>query len=93
MLTLAYRYSTVARNIRGSVQQSVHGPPESELGSDATASVSSVCAGPLRHFVVWNEVASAGWMDMSPELPNRAGVNGSFPLTEAQFSVWVQKYA
>lgn len=25
----------------------------------------------LKHFVVWNEVASAGWMDMSPFIPNR----------------------
>lgn len=39
------------------------------------------------------QVASAGWMDMSPLIPNRAGVNGSFPLTEAQFDLWVQKYA
>eukprot|EP00041_Stephanoeca_diplocostata_P021776 m.513859 g.513859 ORF g.513859 m.513859 type:complete len:644 (-) comp21909_c0_seq5:122-2053(-) len=47
----------------------------------------------LKHFIVWNEVASAGWMDMSPLIPNRAGPNGSFPLTEAQFDLWVQKYA
>ena len=33
------------------------------------------------------------WMDMSPAIPNRAGPNGSFPLTEAQFGLWVGKYA
>lgn len=47
----------------------------------------------LSHYVIWNEVASAGWMDMSPFIPNRAGPNGSFPLTEKQFDVWVTKYA
>ena len=47
----------------------------------------------LHHMVVWNEVASAGWMDMSPFIPNRAGPNGSFPLTEPQFELWVAKYA
>ena len=43
--------------------------------------------------MIWNEVASAGWMDMSPFIPNRAGPNGSFPLSEAQFGLWVAKYA
>ena len=25
----------------------------------------------LKHYIVWNEVASAGWMDCSPHTPNR----------------------
>ena len=29
----------------------------------------------------------------SPFIPNRAGPNGSFPLTDAQFTLWVAKYA
>lgn len=47
----------------------------------------------LRHLVVWNEVASAAWMDSSPTLPNRAGPNGSNPLTPDQFKTWVTTYA
>ena len=47
----------------------------------------------LKHFVVWNEVASAGWMDCSPHTPNRAGPNGENTLTDAQFDYWVEKYA
>lgn len=47
----------------------------------------------LRHLVVWNEVASAGWMDMSPTIPNRAGPNGTNPLDDAQFNLWVSTYA
>ena len=47
----------------------------------------------LRHLVVWNEVASAGWMDMSPTIPNRAGPNGTNPLTDEQFNLWVSTYA
>ena len=31
----------------------------------------------LMHYVVWNEVASAGWMDCSPNTPNRAGPGAS----------------
>ena len=48
IVSKAYRYSAVA-NIGGSAR--VH----SQSGG-------ATCAGPLRHFVVWNEVASAGWM-------------------------------
>jgi hypothetical protein len=47
----------------------------------------------LQHYVVWNEVASAGWMDCSPQTPNRAGPGGSNTLTEEQFDYWVTKYA
>eukprot|EP01043_Picozoa_sp_COSAG02_P005127 COSAG02_NODE_137_length_34526_cov_94.448079_20_plen_358_part_00 len=47
----------------------------------------------LKHYIVWNEVASAGWMDCSPNTPNRAGPNGESPLTDAQFDFWVEKYA
>ena len=47
----------------------------------------------LKHYIVWNEVASAGWMDCSPHTPNRAGPNGENPLTDAQFDYWVSKYA
>lgn len=47
----------------------------------------------LVHFIVWNEVASAGWMDCSPHIPNRAGTNGSNPLSSEQFQYWVAKYA
>lgn len=28
----------------------------------------------LKHMIVWNEVASAGWMDMSPFIPNRSSL-------------------
>ena len=35
----------------------------------------------LKHYIVWNEVASAGWMDCSPHTPNRAGPNGESTLT------------
>jgi hypothetical protein len=47
----------------------------------------------LGHFIVWNEVASAGWMDCSPMIPNRAGPAGSNPLTPTQFQYWVSRYA
>eukprot|EP00658_Telonema_sp_P-2_P058320 TRINITY_DN4678_c0_g1_i1.p1 TRINITY_DN4678_c0_g1~~TRINITY_DN4678_c0_g1_i1.p1 ORF type:complete len:299 (-),score=54.10 TRINITY_DN4678_c0_g1_i1:63-959(-) len=47
----------------------------------------------LKHYIVWNEVASAGWMDCSPQVPNRAGPNGESPLTELEFEFWVNKYA
>jgi hypothetical protein len=47
----------------------------------------------LSHFVVWNEVASAGWMDASPALPNRAGAGGASPLSEAQLQQLVGMYA
>lgn len=47
----------------------------------------------LRHLVVWNEVASAMWMDMQPLTPIMAGPGGSSPLTDAQFDLWVSKYA
>eukprot|EP00039_Didymoeca_costata_P012770 m.185654 g.185654 ORF g.185654 m.185654 type:complete len:591 (+) comp15579_c0_seq2:183-1955(+) len=47
----------------------------------------------LKHFIVWNEVASAGWMDLSPDIPNRAGPNGSNPLTDAQTDYLVSRYA
>jgi hypothetical protein len=50
-------------------------------------------ANKLSHLVVWNEVASAGWMDCSPFIPNRAGTNGSDPLTDQQFDYWVSAYA
>jgi hypothetical protein len=52
--------------------------------------------GPLRHFVVWNEVVSAGWMDMSPRVPNRIAVSnttGDAQLTTAQFDLWADVYA
>jgi hypothetical protein len=47
----------------------------------------------LKHYIVWNEVASAGWMDCSPHTPNRAGPGGESPLTDGQFDYWVSKYA
>ena len=47
----------------------------------------------LSHFVVWNEVASAGWMDASPALPNRANADGSSPLSAAQLDQLVGTYA
>eukprot|EP00051_Salpingoeca_urceolata_P007730 m.100038 g.100038 ORF g.100038 m.100038 type:complete len:580 (+) comp15373_c1_seq2:174-1913(+) len=50
-------------------------------------------ANQLAHFIVWNEVASQGWLDPSPMAPNRAGPNGSNPLTDAQFDYIVSRYA
>ena len=47
----------------------------------------------LKHYIVWNEVASAGWMDCSPHTPNRAGPGGALLLTDAEFDFWVSKYA
>ena len=47
----------------------------------------------LRHWVVWNEVASCGWFDNSPFVPNRAGPGGADPLTPAQFDYIVSTYA
>ena len=47
----------------------------------------------LRHWVVWNEVASCGWFDNSPLVPNRAGPGGADPLTPAQFDFVVATYA
>ena len=47
----------------------------------------------LMHYIVWNEVASAGWMDCSPHTPNRAGPGGISTLTSEQFDFWVSKYA
>lgn len=51
---------------------------------------------PLRHYVVWNEVISAGWMDMSPRVPNRiavANTTGDQQLTPAEFNLWADVYA
>lgn len=47
----------------------------------------------LKHYIVWNEVASAGWMDCSPHTPNRAGPDGTSTLTDNEFEFWVNKYA
>ena len=50
----------------------------------------------LRHYVVWNEVASAAWMDMSGgphNCPNSLLTNGTNPLTPECFDIWVSKYA
>lgn len=45
----------------------------------------------LAHYVIWNEVASSGWMDMSPILPNR--YDGVHQYTDAQMEVLTAKYA
>jgi hypothetical protein len=47
----------------------------------------------LRHLVVWNEVASAAWMDCSPVVPNQWNPDGSSPLTPPQLAYWVAQYA
>ena len=47
----------------------------------------------LQHFIVWNEVASALWMNMQPEIPVEAGPGGSNPLTQEQVGLWVGRYA
>lgn len=52
--------------------------------------------GPLRYYVVWNEIISAGWMDFSPRLPNRIvknGTTGDQQLTAAQYKLWADVYA
>lgn len=52
--------------------------------------------GQLRHLVVWNEVTSAGWMDMSPRVPNRIthdNTTGDAQLTAADLATWTDTYA
>ena len=50
----------------------------------------------LRHLVIWNEVADAGWMDCSGlGVSNRAtvaGASGDEQVTVAEFQVWMEAY-
>eukprot|EP00049_Salpingoeca_infusionum_P015717 m.307957 g.307957 ORF g.307957 m.307957 type:complete len:485 (+) comp15938_c0_seq6:1680-3134(+) len=63
---------------------------------NSSAYVKPSAPGPLSHFVVWNEVVSAGWMDMSPLIPNRITLDnttGDEQLTAAQFENMTSTYA
>ena len=67
--------------------------PTKRVGAQYVHMLASRYAPHLMHYIVWNEVASAGWMDCSPHTPNRAGPFGISTLTDSQFDFWVSKYA